>query len=264
MKTMLLCISIVILRCCWGPTEYQLMQHLQNDDTILKALNGTYNINTLNQEDVSAFKLHITFDDDTKKISGFSGCNRFFGSYTLNKNSLNLSSLGSTRMLCSEDKNKIENALLKAFDKADTVLFSENGFSLFNKKKPLLSATRLPKKSTLSFEYSAISRGSYKHVKINKDTIHFSKKRNSSSLKTPCDAAYWNTLTKLYDNVDLKSIPNLEAPSKAFQYDGAAIAHLKITSNGKTYESAPFDHGNPPKEIAALVKAILSSAENIE
>ncbi len=264
MKHITILISIVVLRCCWGPTEYQLMQDLQNSDTILKQLNGTYNITNLNQEDVSSFKLSISFDDSTKKVSGFSGCNRFFGSYTINENSLKFSPLGTTRMLCSEDKNDIENKLLKAFEKADNVFFSENGFSLFNKKKPLLSATKIPEKSTLSFEYSAVSRGSYKHIKIDIDTISFSKKRKSKSLKIACDANYWNNLTKLCDDLDIENIPNLEAPSKKFQFDGALLAHLKINSNGNTYESAPFDHGNPPKEIAAIVKEILSSAENIE
>lgn len=264
MKTMLLFISMIVLRCCWGPTDYQLMQDLQNSDTILKQLNGTYNITNLNQEDVSAFNLNITFDENAKKVSGFSGCNRFFGSYTLNENSLKFSPLGATRMLCSEDKNDIENKLLKAFGKADNIFFSENGFSLFNNKKPLLSATKIPEKSTLSFEYSAVSRGSYKHIKIDKDTISFSKKRKSKSLKIACDANYWNNLTKLCDDLDIENISNLEAPSKAFQFDGAPLAHLKIVSNGKTYESVPFDHYNPPQEIAALVNKIVSLIENIE
>lgn len=264
MKTMLLLFSIIVLRCCWGPTEYQLMQDLQKDTTILKELNGIYAIKTLNQEDVSAFKLNIAFDDNTNKVSGFSGCNQFFGSYTLNENALKFSALGTTRMLCSDDKNNIENKLLKAFEKADNVFFSEHGFSLFNKKKPLLSAIKMVKENKLSFEYSATSRGSYKHIIVDEDHLTLSKKRGGKSLKTPYDTKHWETLLQLLDAIEIENISEIEAPSKKFQFDGAALAHLKIISNGKTYESAPFDHGNPPNEIAALVKEMVSIAENIE
>ncbi|GGD22884.1 hypothetical protein GCM10011368_26200 [Hyunsoonleella pacifica] len=238
------------------------MQQLQNDDTILKTLNGTYNINTLNQIEVSDFKLTVSFDNNTKKVSGFSGCNRFFGTYTLNENTLKFSPLASTKMLCPEDKNNMETELLKTFNEADKVFFYKNGFTLFNKKKTLLSASKVDKK--ISFEYTATSRGSYKQINIKKDTILLSKKRKGNSLKLPCDTLYWQKLIKLSNTINIENISNLTSPSKAFQYDGAPLAHLKITLNGTTYESVPFDHDNPPKEIEPLVKEILSSIENIE
>ncbi|MGC6431875.1 MAG: META domain-containing protein [Jejuia sp.] len=264
MKMMLLCCSVIVLRCCWGPTDYQVMQQLKNDETILKTFNGTYHINTLNQEDVSAFNLEVSFNDSTNKVSGFSGCNRFFGSYTLNENSLKFGALGATKMLCSEDKNAIETKLFKALDKADTVFFHKNGFVLFNNRKPLLSAIKLAIEKNISFEYYATSRGTYKKITIEKDSISFSKKRGGKTLQLPCAERFWKNLTKLCDSLDIKNIGDLEAPSKSFQFDGASLARLKITLNGETYESAPFDHGNPPKEIEALVKEILSSTENIE
>jgi heat shock protein HslJ len=264
MKTMLLFISMVVLRCCWGPTEYQLMQDLQKSPTILKTLNGTYEIKTLHETDVSAFNLNIAFDENAKTVSGFSGCNRFFGSYVLSENTLKFKPLSTTKKLCVEDKNTIETKLLKAFEKADHIFFTEEGFTLFNRKKPLLTADKLENNTKISFEYTARLRGVYKHIKVDKDTISFSKKRKAKALKIACDANYWDTLLSLSDSIHIETIPNLEAPSKAFQHDGAALAHLKITYNGKTYASAPFDHGNPPKEIAALVKEILSSIENIE
>ncbi|GAB1856059.1 hypothetical protein MHTCC0001_08940 [Flavobacteriaceae bacterium MHTCC 0001] len=264
MKMMLLFFSMMVLRCCWGPTEYQLRQHLQNDETILKTLDGTYHINTLYQEDVSSFELKVSFNDSTHQVSGFSGCNRFFGSYSLGKNSLKFAALGTTKMLCSEDKNAVETKLFKALDKADTVFFSENGFTLFDNKKLLLSATKLTIEKNMSFEYYATSRGTYKKITIEEDSISFSKKRGGKTLNMPCTERYWSNLTKLCDSVDIKNIENLEAPSKSFQFDGAPLARLRIISNSKTYESPPFDHGNPPKEIEALVKEILSSTENIE
>jgi hypothetical protein len=64
--------------------------------------------------------------------------------------------------------------------------------------------------------------------------------------------------------VNVENIPNLKAPSEKRFYDGAAIATLSIVYNGETYTTPSFDHGNPPNEIAELVKEILSISENIE
>ncbi|MEW4923243.1 META domain-containing protein [Algibacter sp. 2305UL17-15] len=262
MKCILMLFSIIILRTC-GASEHSVVTPL-NNNTILKELKGTYRINTLNGQDVSSFNLNMTFNDSTKQVSGFSGCNRFFGSYVLENNTITFSNLGATKMMCTKEKNNVETNLFKAMEKSDVVLCSENGISLLNKKQVLLSASKEPEENVLSFEYSATSRGSYKHIKIDKEHIFFSKEKGQKSLKKECDTVLWNNLSKVLNLTDIETIPNLEAPSKTFQFDGAALARLKITSNGKTYESPPFDHGNPPKEIAALVKEILSITENIE
>lgn len=264
MKYMLLIFSTILLRCCWGPTDFQLKLLQQNDNTILKELHGTYNINTLKGDDVSVFKLQINFNDSTKEVSVFSGCNRFSGSYTLNNNALSFGNLASTRMLCPKDKNEIESTLLSTFKKADLVLFENSGFSLYNKKKLLLSTSKIVEEKIINFEYITSSRNSFKRIKINKHQLFLSKKRGGKLLTLEFDPKQRETLIRLSDAIEIENISSLESPSKKFQFDGAPLARLKITSNGKTFESVPFDHGNPPQEIMALIKDILSIAENIE
>ncbi len=258
--------SIIVLRCCWGPTDYQLIQMQQNDDTILKVLDGTYKINILNGEDVSSNKLTITFNDSTKQVSGFSGCNRFFVSYTLNNLSLKFGELSTTKMLCGEDANKLENILLKAIGKANLVLFTENGFGLsfYNKKKLILSASKEVSYDSLKIEYSSISMGGYMQIVINKEIVSKLLKRGSKPIIKVCKEEDWNNIIKALKPIDVNTISSLEAPSKAFQYDGAGMAHLKIYFKNTIYETPPFDHGNPNKDIAELVKEILSISENIE
>ncbi|GAA3633215.1 hypothetical protein [Flavivirga jejuensis] len=117
---------------------------------------------------------------------------------------------------------------------------------------------------TISLEYSAQSRGLYKNIKINKKNISFENKRNTSPLIKACSQTHWNNLLKALKPIDVENIPNLKAPSENRLFDGAAIARLKIIYDGTTYETKPFDHGNPPKEIEILVKEILSTSENIE
>ena len=116
----------------------------------------------------------------------------------------------------------------------------------------------------ISLEYSAKSRGSYKNIKINKKNIAVENKRDSAPLTKTCSEAHWNNLLKALKPINVENIPNLKAPSENRFFDGAAIARLKIIYDGTTYETNPFDHGNPPKEIETLVKEILSISENIE
>lgn len=264
MKYCLMLFSIIILRCCWGPTDYQLIQIQQNDDTILKVLDGTYQINTLNGEDITSNKLTIIFNDSTKQVSGFSGCNRFFGSYTLNNLSLKFGTLGSTKMLCNEYANKIETTLFKAIKKANLILFTENGFSIYDKKRLILSASKEIPYESLKIEYSAISMNGYKQIIMSKETVSKLVKRGSQPTIKVCKKEDWDNIIKALKPIDINMISSLEAPSKDFQFDGAAMAHLKISFKGTVYETPPFDHGNPHKDIAPLVKEILSISENIE
>ena len=53
----------------------------------------------------------------------------------------------------------------------------------------------------------------------------------------------------------------IEAPSKAFQYDGAMITNFIIVKDGETYEVPPFDAGNPNEKIAPLVEMVLNIAK---
>jgi hypothetical protein len=88
--------------------------------------------------------------------------------------------------------------------------------------------------------------------------------RNSKPFIKPSAEKQWKLLLEMVKKINLETISNLEAPSAKRLYDGAAIGNLTITFNGKRYKSSSFDHGNPPDEIAEIVKEILSISENIE
>ncbi|GAA4889741.1 hypothetical protein GCM10023311_12290 [Flaviramulus aquimarinus] len=113
-------------------------------------------------------------------------------------------------------------------------------------------------------EYSASSRSFYKKITVNRKAILTVNKRDNSPISNTCSSNNWDTLIKKLESIDVQNIANLEAPSKDFLFDGAAMARLKIIYNGTTYETQPFDHGKPHENIAALVKEMLSISENIE
>lgn len=136
-------------------------------------------------------------------------------------------------------------------------LFSANDCT--NKKK-----TTDFQNDTFIIEYTAISRGFYSHIIINKKLVSIENKRDEKPTTKTCSKANWEALLKALSSVDIENIPNLKAPSEKRFFDGAAIANLKIIYNGKPYETPSFDHGNPPTEVVELVKETLSISENIE
>ena len=116
----------------------------------------------------------------------------------------------------------------------------------------------------LSMEYVISSRGLFKQINIDNKTVYTITKRDGNTIENVCTDIDWNKLLTHLKGIEIESISSLEPPSKNHQFDGAAMARLKITSNGKTYETQSFDHGNPPKEIAKLVNEMVSILENIE
>lgn len=117
---------------------------------------------------------------------------------------------------------------------------------------------------SISLEYATQTRSAYKSITINKKQVSTLNKHGAKPTNKTCSDADWSKLIKELKKVDVKNIPNLKAPSEDRFFDGAAIANLKVIFNGQVYESQSFDHGNPPKDIANLVKEILSISENIE
>ncbi|MFD0834527.1 META domain-containing protein [Mariniflexile aquimaris] len=257
MKLILIFLSLFALKTCDNTQKYMDAQNT--------TLSGDYQINYIADLNLNDHNLTIAFDAETKQVSGFSGCNRFSGTYTVKKNTLKMGPLASTKMFCDHSKNNIETKLLELLSKVDT--FKTNGDTLIlaSNKNILIKANKTEKEEeSISFEYSAHSRGTFKHIIISKKQFSIQNNRGDVPLVKKSNQAHWNTLLKASKPIDIEAIPNLKAPSEKRFYDGAAIANLKIIYKGKTFETPSFDHGNPPKEIAELVKEILSISENIE
>ena len=70
---------------------------------------------------------HLVLEATEFRVRGFSGCNSFFGQYTLDGEKLTFSALGSTMMACPEGMEQ-EQAFLGALGSTDT--FKLNGLVL--------------------------------------------------------------------------------------------------------------------------------------
>lgn len=113
-------------------------------------------------------------------------------------------------------------------------------------------------------EYTANTRGFYFKIAIQDKQALISHDR-SGAQKPEAKAiseADWKALVSEFSKVDLEKLPGYKAPTEKRFYDGAAMADLKVTYQGKEYKSTTFDHGTPPTEIAALVEKITAFAPN--
>lgn len=115
--------------------------------------------------------------------------------------------------------------------------------------------------TSTQIEYSAHSRGYYKTIVAQNKSILFTAQRNAEPVKINIDDAKWNEIVAAYSKVNLENLSSLKAPTDKRTYDGAAIGNLKITKDGKTYETPGFDNGFPPKEIEKLVNLLVDFAK---
>jgi hypothetical protein len=112
--------------------------------------------------------------------------------------------------------------------------------------------------SLAKIEYTANSRGLYNNTVVENKTVSFINTRDGKPVSTSLTEEQWNALITEFQKVNLDEIPNLKAPTKKRFHDGAAMANLKITYKGKTYESQTFDHGAPPEKLKTIVNTLLS------
>ncbi|WP_164515262.1 hypothetical protein [Flavobacterium ustbae] len=112
--------------------------------------------------------------------------------------------------------------------------------------------------ASTQIEYSAMSRGYYKSIVVENKTVSIVKERNAEAVKSNIDNAKWNEIVSAFSKVNLEGLSSLKAPTDKRTYDGAAIGNLKITKDGKTYETPSFDNGFPPKEIEKLVNLLVA------
>ena len=119
------------------------------------------------------------------------------------------------------------------------------------------------KLTDLKLEYQAISRGSFEKMTLTKDVMFYSDDRGKKTTATVnLSEKQWDKVNRLVNQIKLKELPYLKAPSDKRKYDGAAHAKLKVFVNDKEYESSSFDHGNPPIEIKSLVEYIMTMSKS--
>ena len=235
-------------------------------------LSGSYIITQIENTDNISNKLTINFDDKLNKVTGFTGCNRFFGAYTINNSALSFGNMATSKKFCPEEINAVERQLLNAISRVNSFTVQDNNLVLLENDTVLIkgiesvSTTKndvVKNNYRTAIIYQISSRGKFENTYVSEAEILVSTDRSLNVRRQyNCKKADWNELNELIEAVDLETIHNLNAPTDKRLSDGAAHATLAIQISDVEYMSPTFDHGFPPKEIEALVNKVLTIKEN--
>ncbi len=88
--------------------------------------------NVISMNGVDGFERNptIEFNDKEKKVSGFAGCNNFFGVYKSSNGQLNLNKMGLTRKMCPD--MTVENAFINNLKSVSYYKIEYNKLNFFN------------------------------------------------------------------------------------------------------------------------------------
>ncbi len=245
-------------------------------DTMQNTLSGSYTVSEIgNTKDVLK-ALTINFDESTHNISGFSGCNTFYGQYSINGNTIELSNIFASKKFCGKAENTFEQSFLSQLKKVNTFSINGDAISLSENDTVLLKADKNvganPSRSDVVKEnykkilvtYQVQSRGMYEYIQISESDVKISSDRNLKNIKSyNCEAKDWEAIERMMKSIDEEEFQKLKAPTDKRLYDGAAHATLSIIRGDVEWMTPSFDHGAPPKEIEALVNKVLSVKENV-
>lgn len=111
--------------------------------------------------------------------------------------------------------------------------------------------------------YRARTRGFFYEVSIMENEIRITREEGQS-IAVELPAGVWNELKEIVTGMDLEGLNQLKAPTRGNATDRAAIAEVAVVTHDRTYQSASFDHGSPPKALEGLVNKIVQLAETVE
>ena len=95
-------------------THWQLTEWKRTDGTLRAVPGPNADAGSTENPDARPITLDLSTESGQRRASGFSGCNRYFGAYSLKNGLLSFSQLGGTRMACIGAGGEIEGAYLEA------------------------------------------------------------------------------------------------------------------------------------------------------
>ncbi|WP_299521508.1 META domain-containing protein [Winogradskyella sp.] len=244
------------------------------------SISGDYIITEMNDKTITDAALKISFEGNSNNINGFGGCNSFFGTYTLQNNSISFSDIASSKKYCGKELGATETNFFSTLKTSNKIELIDNSLVFYNDNTKVLKAERItiaePNKKVQTREnhissnsngtfitYKALSRSAFEYVQISKSGITVSQDRTLQALESyACKPQDWEALSIMLKEIDIENLDKLKVPIDKRLYDGAAHATLSIIKGDVEMMSPSFDHGTPPKKIEELVNKVLSMGEN--
>jgi heat shock protein HslJ len=183
--------TAIVLNSC-GPSKST--DPMSNDTTVFSEIptETFWQLESLEGKDFSNFKngdnkVGFTLFEADNRISGFAGCNHFFGTYNFEEgNRIGFSGLGSTKMACPSVEFN-ENEFLKIFGLADNYTLNGNTLSLnVGRRAPLAVFKKVEKSTTgITEKYWKLKTLEGKDIKMGRNQekeVYFILKTNESAV----------------------------------------------------------------------------------
>jgi heat shock protein HslJ len=118
---------VLLVSSCTGSKDSGTGGKVENIEWKLESLNG------MAVALKSGKSITLKFDGNTAKISGKAVCNSYFGGYTITDETIVISGIGSTKMMCDDNLN--ETDYFSALTSANSYKVSGGNLSLMNNGK---------------------------------------------------------------------------------------------------------------------------------
>lgn len=122
--------------------KYTLIEVFEKNKTLKQTtINNNWKVITMKEMDHLEINPTIQFDAKENKLSGFAGCNNFFGSYDPENNQLDFSKMGLTRKMCPD--MSIENDFINNMKSVTYYKIDNNQLMFYNKSDEILMTCEL-------------------------------------------------------------------------------------------------------------------------
>ncbi|MEO8933638.1 MAG: META domain-containing protein [Xanthomarina sp.] len=261
MKYFTMLLSVFTFMSCINTKDVNAMGSNKKD---MEHISGTYYVSSIEGNNYTSHGLTIMFDEKTNMISGFSGCNRFNGTYTIDGNSITLGPLATTRMHCQDNNNKMERQMFTALNNVNSIDIKNQELRLFNSDTQtiLIKASKnqerkVTQESNYIIEYTAVNKGFYNHYIFENGKLSIQKDRSTAPTIKTFSKKETSKLIEEIKALDLEKLSTLEAPTQNRYVDADASVSVKITFDGKSYEIPDFDRDTPNKYITSFLSAFM-------
>lgn len=96
-------------------------------------LSGGYRVSSISNKAVSQNAPTLNFIELEKTIRGNTGCNNFFGNYTIDHSALSFNDISSTEIACEQAIMDVENAFLQALRNTGSYDIENSVLTLYSK-----------------------------------------------------------------------------------------------------------------------------------
>ncbi|WP_126971317.1 META domain-containing protein [Gynurincola endophyticus] len=121
-------LSIVVMSCTMN-------RNASSDSGLLLNKKWTLTGWGKNNDALPATMKEVFIQFETDRVNGQSGCNNYFGSYTVKGSTITFGKLGSTMMACNEESMAMERKFHDALEKANKFMVENNVLKLYQDKE---------------------------------------------------------------------------------------------------------------------------------